>query len=167
MTFRIYRCEECGERFARQPAQARRSAHKYCSPACAGAAKRINKSAEQKKTEKAAYDAAYRQTNRATLKQKKAAYFARTYDPDAARIARASKADQHAAYIRTYYADPKRKAEKVAYDADRRAALFGPYSGAYKVYLLLKQRVLQQLPDKYERAKAQGYYDQQKEKSHA
>jgi len=166
MIFRIYRCDFCKQAFKRQPSQMR-CKRKFCSLQCFGGSRRIDKAPEQKKAEKAAYDREYRTKNRALLKAKKRAYFEKTYDPEAARIKRKRGAKRHAEYIKAYYADPKNKAAKVAYDADRRAAVFGPFSDAYKVYLLLKQRVLQQLPDKYERLKATGYYDNQKERSHA
>jgi hypothetical protein len=166
MIMRIYRCDNCGERFARQPSQMR-CKQKFCSLVCFGVSRRIDKPEAQRKADKAAYDREYRTKNRALLKEKKSAYFRRTYDPEAARVARKKGAARHAEYCKAYYADPKRKAEKQRYDADRRATVFGPFSDAYKVYLLLKQRVLKQLPDKYERLKAMGYYDQPREKSNA
>lgn len=166
-----YRCDHCGGHFLRILSQLYRgkTRRKFCSHACFGADKheRMFKPRAQKKAEKAKYDREYRRKNHARIKQNKRDYFARTYDPAAAAIARKPHAKRHAEYCRRYYTDPKRKAAKKAYDLDRRATVFGPYAGAYKVLLLLRQRVLEQLPDKYERLKAMGYYDNKERNAHA
>jgi len=126
---------------------------------CAGAAKAKHIPRDEKVAAKAAYDREYRAANRAMLKAKKAAYFQRTYDPAIAADERKSRAPAHAEYIKRYYADPRRKAEKVAYDADRRASAYGEFADAHKALVALKKEVIKLCPDKYERMKARGYYE--------
>jgi hypothetical protein len=157
-------CSSCAEPFERVLAfvkyQRRHGAeNEFCSQRCVGLARRTYKPKAVKVREKAAYDAIYRATNSAKLKLTRAAYFQRTYDPERARRERAPKMAAHVAYCRKYYADPKRKAEKVAYDLDRRAAAYGDYADAYKLLLKLQDEVRRRLPNKYERLKLRGYYD--------
>jgi hypothetical protein len=157
-------CSSCAEPFKRVLAcvkyQRRHGAeNEFCSQRCTGLGRRTYKPKAVKVREKAAYDASYRATNSARLKRTRAAYFQRTYDPEKARRERAQKMAAHVVYCRKYYADPKRKADKVAYDLDRRAAAYGDYAEAYKLLLQLQDEIRRRIPDRYERAKARGYYD--------
>lgn len=157
------RCERCRKPFKRARSQhvhriKRGIAAAFCSRTCSGMARRTSHA--EKKKRKADYDACYRTKHARRLKRQKKEHFARTYDPDAARVERKKRAHEHADYIRRYYADPKHKSVKVAYDLDRRAAAFGPYADAYKLLIVLNRELLKRAPDKYERAKARGYYDE-------
>lgn len=157
-------CEACAKPFQRVKAyvdyQERHGKEsRFCSQRCTGMAKRTWKPKKQKKAEKAAYDEDYRRRNAAKLKRIQAAYFQRTYDREKARRERKAKMAWHVAYCRKYYSDPKRKAEKVAYDLDRRADSYGEYADAYKLLLVLQNEVRARIPSRYERAKARGYYD--------
>lgn len=132
----------------------------YCNKRCSGLGRRTDTRSEtEKKADKAAYDRTYRAVNRSKLKRMRAAYFQRTYDPDAARAGRKKHMRRHVEYCRRYYADPKRHAAKVAYDLERRATEYGAWGEAYKVLLLLQRKVRELLPDRYERAKARGYFE--------
>lgn len=162
-TYLILRCQHCGDRFIRKRAEVRyrcRNGIKnaFCSRACTGARRRVNRTVEEKKALKAAYDVEYRAKNLARILRQKRDHHRRTYDPVRARAARRKRARWHVEYCRRYYADPKRKAKKVAYDLDRRAAAYGEYAGAYKAALKLKREVLRRCPDRYERQKGRGYF---------
>ena len=162
-TMTVLRCGHCGKRYECRKAEVeyrRRVGIKanYCSLACAGLARRVNRTDAEKKTLKAAYDRQYRARNRARLRAKAAAYHKRTYNPEAAREARKERVRWHVEYCRRYYADPKRKAAKQEYDRDRRAAEYGEFAEAYKALLALREDILRRMPDKYERLKARGYY---------
>lgn len=61
---------------------------------------------------------------------------------------------RHVAYCRR----PEYKAKKKEYDRKRRAKQYGQFAGAYGLFLELQREVRRQLPDKYERLKAKGYY---------
>jgi hypothetical protein len=85
------------------------------------------------------------------------------YTPEKGRAFRAkqkAKGWDHAAYCRAYFAaDPARKAAKEQYDRDRKDAEFGPFAEAHRALVELKKLTCALIPDKYERAKARGYYD--------
>ncbi len=159
-------CEHCGRVFERKSVSHLSQPHTYCSQKCAGAAKskRYWKPKAQRIADKAAYDREYRRKNLATIKAKKRAFYLATFDPEKMRRERKKRAKWHVEYCRRYYSDPRRKAQKVAYDADRRASSYGEYADAFKVLLVLKKQLLVQCPDKYERLKARGYYEMQNQK---
>lgn len=156
-------CDHCGQPFERQSVAQVRCLRLFCSQRCAGLAKtkRLHRSKAQRIAEKATYDKTYRALNLERIRQRKRDYWQRTYDPRKARIERRKTAKQHAAYIKKYYANPVNKAAKVAYDLDRRAAVFGPFAEAYKLLRLLRQEVHARIPSPYERLRATGYYDRQ------
>ena len=129
-------------------------------------ARRVGRSKAEARLLKAEYDMNYREAMREELAEKKRNYFKRTYDPDAAREHRRTRAFDHTAYCRRYYADPKRKAEKVEYDKWRRAGLLvGEYAECLVLLIELKKEIIKQVPDRYERMKARGYYDTQQERA--
>lgn len=99
------------------------------------------------KAEKAAYDREYRKKNAARLKEQKAAYFKRTYDPVEAAIKRKKRMPYHVEYCR----QPEYKAWKKAYDRKRRKGKFGPFAEAYEVLMMLKAEIRKQMPDRFER----------------
>ncbi len=156
-------CRQCGRSFESRLSEEKyragqgRPKRRFCGRKCAAAAKRISKA--EKVRRKAEYDVKYRAAHLAKLKAYKAAWFQRTYDPETARAERKKRMKWHVEYCRRYYADPARKAEKVEYDASRRAAKYGAYAGAARVLTALKKTITTLCPDKYERAKARGYYE--------
>lgn len=126
----------------------------YCGRRCFGLARRTGKSKRVRVAEKAAYDKRYRADNADRLKADKAAYFQRTYDPVKARKDRKKTMARHVAYCRR----PEYKAKKKEYDRKLRAKQYGQFADAYSLFLELQREVRRQLPDKYERLKAKGYY---------
>lgn len=99
----------------------------YCDRACAGLARRQEKTASEKVAAKAEYDRQYRAANRAKLKAKKAVYFQATYDPKAAAIARKERMPRHVEYCRR----PEYRKWKAEYDRQYLARKgFGDFSEA-------------------------------------
>lgn len=137
----------------------------YCSRTCSGLARRLERSGDELRSLKAAYDVEYRARNLETIRQKKAARFQRTYDPSKAREHRKARMPYHVEYCRRYYADPVKKQEKVEYDIRVRGAQYADYFEAWRLLIELEREIRTRLPDKYERAKARGYYDKFKERN--
>ena len=157
-------CAACAETFQRELRwvkilRSRGMENQFCSRRCTGMARRTYKLKAQKVREKAIYDEAYRARKAKKIRRYKAAYFQRTYDPEKARMERAKNMRRHVSYCRKYYADPKRKASKEAYDLDRRAASYGDYADSYKLLLQLQAEIRRLVPSWFERAKLRGYYD--------
>lgn len=82
----------------------------YCSKECAGIGRRHNKTPEQLKAEKAAYDKAFRENNRVRLKAEKAEAFKKDYaaNPEKYREIRKKRMPQHVIYCRL----PKARAKE-------------------------------------------------------
>lgn len=155
-------CESCGEKFERPKGQLGRCKHTYCSQSCVGVARRKDVSAAEKKAAKAEYDREYRAKNLKRITKKKAEYVMRTYTPERGREVRdkAKKRlgdDYHTKYCRKYYSDPEKKAAKVEYDRQRRAAQYGEFSECWLLLLEL-EREIRSRQSGYERRKARGYY---------
>jgi hypothetical protein len=136
-----YKCAHCGKPAA-QPVGAVNRARKigaklFCGRKCSGLSHRKNKSKARKRQEKKLYDAAYRRKNRELLKAKKAEYFKRTYNPEAARIERKKRAKAHAEYCRR----PEYRKWKREYDRRYRAAEYGPFAEAYMLVIDLNREV--------------------------
>ncbi len=162
----VVTCAHCRKRYQVERGHLNRSrkrkAKTFCSQKCTGAERHrlMGKSEAQQVVEKQAYDAEYRRKNRRLLKAKKAARFRATYDPEKARKERKARMPYHVKYCRKYYSDPKKKRAKFRYDQDRRfQAAYGDFAPAAKVLLQLERLIRQRCPDKYERARARGYYD--------
>ena len=122
------------------------SAPLYCGKDCAGLARRVFKTPEQKKAEKAAYDAKRRIDLADRIKAEKAARHKATYDPAKASIERKARMHKHVAYCQR----PEYRAWKSAYDARRRAKQnFGEFADAF---LLLQdvEREIEGRATKYE-----------------
>jgi hypothetical protein len=99
------------------------------------------------KKAKAKYDKEYRKKNRSRLKDQKAEYFQRTYDPKAAAVERKKRMPLHVEYCR----QPWYKKWKKEYDKKRRASAFGEFKDAYAVLLELKKEISRQMPDRFDR----------------
>lgn len=104
------------------------------------------------KEQKAAYDREYRKRNAGRIKELKAAYFQRTYDPIKAAVKRKTRAPQHLEYCR----QPRYKVWKKEYDRKRRLKKFGQFAEAYEVLRLLLKEIKQQMPDRFERYAQSG-----------
>ena len=159
------RCETCWREFSQEMREyrgrmAQGCRRSYCSQQCSGLARSRNRPVTERKQSKALYDRLYRLRDPEALKERKRLYHCMTYDPDEARRARRKLAAKHAEYIRRYYADPDNKAAKVAYDQERRAAEYGDFADAYRLLLELQREIIARSPDKYERLKARGYYNE-------
>lgn len=121
MVTSIIKCAGCGIECERENGHINRArkigSPLYCGKVCAGRGRRVEKTIGQKKEEKRLYDMQYRAINLDRIKQEKAAYFQRTYDPVAASVARKARAPAHAEYCRR----PEYVTWKRAYDERYRA----------------------------------------------
>jgi hypothetical protein len=123
----------------------------YCDRACAGMARRI--STDQKKRQKALYDARRRTEKAAEISFQKQEYYQCTRNPEKERERRRANRGRHAEYCR----QPEYKAYKQDYDLHRRAEEYGPYADSYLLLLDL-EREIRSRATSYERRKARGYY---------
>lgn len=161
------RCSQCSKRhpvdtgvYNRAMA---RTGRLFCSRACFGLSRRKPKlPLAERKAKKAAYDVLYRAVNADERRAQKREYHKLTYDAVKAAKKRKARARWHIEYCRRYYADPKRKAAKVRYDQRRRDRQYGDFAQAARLLRKLKAEVIKKIPDKYERAKARGYYNNQR-----
>lgn len=144
----------------------RNGAPTYCSRQCAGLARRVERSADERKQRKAEYDALYRTARADVLREKKREYFQRSYDADAAREKRKSRMPYHVAYCRRYYADPVKRREKFAYDVRLRGRQYAEFAEAWRLLIELEREVRSRCPDKYERQKGRGYFTRIQERKH-
>lgn len=153
-------CQHCGAEFDKRLAEWRRAPVKrfYCTQACSGLARRSAKSLQEKKSDKAAYDAAYRAKNAESLRLRKQDYHQRTYDPEKAREWRQKNDSMIKRVRQAITSRPEYKDAKRAYDADLRSFDYGHFHECHKLLLQLERAVRASAPW-YERAKARGYYD--------
>jgi hypothetical protein len=97
-------CPQCQQKAEKASGAVNRSKRAgmtvYCGRGCAGLARRINKSKEQKIAEKAVYDAEYRSKNKDILKAKKATYYAQNHDREKERAYRTKRMPAHVQYCR-------------------------------------------------------------------
>lgn len=120
----------------------------YCGRGCAGLGRRKDtRTPEQKKADKAAYDAEYRAKNRSVLKDKKAAYYAENHDRDKERELRQNRMPQHVEYCRR----PEYRAQKKVYDRKYRAEKFyGELAEAFVLTLEIRDAALEKAGGDYE-----------------
>lgn len=151
-----YQCAHCGNT-ADKPAghvnRARaRGLNLYCNRICSGFGRRHGKTKEQLVAEKAAYDAAYRAQNIATLKAKKIAYHRATYDPAKAAEHRQTRMPYHVEYCRR----PEYRAWKRDYDRKYRAEQeYGEFAECFLLVMDIRDECLSQMTD-YEIRYAKG-----------
>ena len=148
MALVAFQCGFCGSLSLKETGHVNRSRKKgapiYCDRKCAGAARRNHKSAIQKTIEKRDYDKEYRAKNAALLKEKKARYFRKTYDPEAAAIARKKRMPAHIEYCRK----PEYRAWKKQYDRKYRAKqLFGEFWESALLTLDIRTEALSRMTD--------------------
>lgn len=136
-------CSHCTETFLKEQGAVNRAEKAglniYCSPGCSALGRRKWKTTEQKKKEKAAYDAEYREKNREKLKAEKRDYFKKTYDPEEARVKRKKTMPRHVEYCRR----PEYKEKKKEYDKGYRAKKeYGEFAEAVVVLRELESEIL-------------------------
>ena len=158
MARREFICAHCGAAASTEAGAINRAAKKgailYCGRVCSGLGRRINKTTEQKRAEKAAYDAQYRAKNRARLIEGKRAYHKRTYDPVKAAEYRQCRMPYHVKYCQqASYREWKRE-----YDANRRASEYGPFAAVYQ-HLLQIEHEVRQRASWYEVAMQKGTFN--------
>lgn len=129
----------------------------YCGRACAGLARRCNKTVAERRAEKRVYDMAYRERMGAALKAKRAAYYQNVTakNPERQRAIRKARMPKHVEYCRR----PEYRAKKHEYDLRRNAAAYGEFAEAFRLLKELEREIRVRVPSKYERLKARGYYD--------
>lgn len=129
----------------------------YCGRVCSGLARRVNRSAEEKKDAKAEYD----RQRRAELceklrKEKRDAYYA-SHEENKARAAElrrtAEYKEKHLEYLRT----PEYRAKKKEYDDKLREAEYADFAESWRLLLALEKEIRSR-QSSYERRKARGYY---------
>lgn len=125
----------------------------YCGKGCALAARRVERTAEEKKALKAAYDRDYRKRDPEAMKAYKALYYQETRDPERERAVRKAKMPQHIEYCRR----PEYKAWKHEYDIQRAADEYGEFADTWRLLLDLEKEIRSQATA-YERRVANGYY---------
>lgn len=84
----------------------------YCDRECAGKGHRVFRTDSEKRAAKAAYDAEYRERNRAMLKAKKAAFYASHVDREKERETRKKRMPKHVEYCQR----PEYRKWKAGYD---------------------------------------------------
>jgi hypothetical protein len=159
-------CAHCNKPHGRRAAYVNRAAKcglpLYCDRRCAGLARRTEKPPlAVRRALKREYDIKYRLENREYIRERKREDYQAHRDPVKERRIRKANMARHVAYCRKYYQDPKRKAFKVAYDKYYKAKLlYGDnYWAECHVLLVKLEKAVRELePNKYERAKARGYY---------
>jgi len=97
-------CEQCGQSFKKERAHVNRARklgfRLFCDRNCAGLARRVERSVEEKKEMKRLYDIEYRKDNQ-ILKLKKAEYYKSPSGRAVQKRNRARRKDKHLEYIRT------------------------------------------------------------------
>lgn len=136
-----FQCSYCGKENDKPTGECNRAKKfglpLFCNRECFGLSRRQNKPKAQKVAEKRLYDLQYRANNSQMLKEKKAAYHRRTYDPAAARIERKKRMAFHVEYCRR----PSYKLWKREYDRRHRAAAYGPFADAFELTLELNREI--------------------------
>lgn len=127
-----FHCAHCGK-LGFQPVRyinraAKNGVRLFCDRACAGLARRVERTDEEKIAAKAANDAEYRIKNRSRLKAEKAAWYQRTADREKEREYRRENMGRHVEYCRR----PEYRKKKRIYDRGYRAKQkYGPFAEAF------------------------------------
>ena len=142
-------CAQCGRQALKEAGGVNRARRQgmnlYCGRHCAGLSRRseVEKTDDQKRAEKAAYDAEYRARNAEWIKARKAEHHTSTYDPVSAAVARKKRLPQHVEYCRR----PEYRAYKKAYDLQRRADEYGGFAESYILLLAVDKEVNARMSD--------------------
>jgi hypothetical protein len=143
-----FNCAQCGKFTDRPTGHVNRARARgdnlYCSRECSGLGRRAGKSVEQRKAEKAAYDAEYRKRDPEALKARKAEYHKRTYDPAKAAEVRKKRMPFHVEYCRR----PEYRVKKKVYDRQYRAAKFyGDFADCFLLVMDIRDECLSRMTD--------------------
>lgn len=140
-------CPACGKTAIRTISDINRAEKSglriFCNRKCAGIGRRkefpISPRNPNWKEMKRVYDAEYREKNKALIRLKKAAYYAKTgpLNREKEREVRKKRMPIHVEYCR----QPKYKAWKKKYDLDYRAREFAEYADAYKLLLEVEREI--------------------------
>jgi hypothetical protein len=149
-------CAHCGTPFTTTTSAFNRAARDgrplYCNRTCSGLARRKHKSAEQRKAEKSAYDAARRVELADQIKAAKREHHKRTYDPAKAAVARKRRMPSHVEYCRR----PEYREWKREYDRTYRAQKeYGAFADCFLFVMDIRAECLSQMTD-YEIRYAKG-----------
>ena len=145
MSLSVVTCCNCGKSIEKETSHINRAKKlgmlMFCNRECAGLHRRVNKTTEQKKAEKREYDKQYRLNNQDLLKEKKAAWFKKTYNPEEARVKRKERSEIHNEYCRR----PEYKVWKKKYDRKYRAQkTYGEYWECFVVTMEIRDECLTQ-----------------------
>ena len=128
---------------------AARSARMFCCRSCAGMARRIDATSEQRKAAKAEYDMHRRKKMADKIKAEKAEYHRRTYDPIKAAEVRKRRMPQHVQYCRR----PEYRAWKSEYDTLYRAKKeYGEFAECHLIAMQIRAECLERATDQEIRA---------------
>lgn len=155
----MHRCPQCGGDFVTQNSRANRAerngAPLYCGKVCSGLGRRNPNppTDTERKAAKAEYDREYRTRNADKRKRNHADWYRRNHDREKERAYRQANVERHNEYCRR----PEYVKSKADYDKRKRYAAYGEYADAVMVLDELMKEIRARA-DKYERAKARGYY---------
>lgn len=118
MTFLTVICDYCGESSGKEKGAVNRAIKEdkniYCNRKCSGLGRRKNKTADQKVSEKCEYDKQYREKNKESLKNKKAAYGKSQAGKATQKRARIKGKAYHAKYIQSErYVEWKKEYDRI------------------------------------------------------
>lgn len=159
------KCAHCGGLFAAKVSRANRAdrdgAPLYCGRVCAGLARRVPKTPEQKKAEKAAYDRTRREEHGDKMKAEKRAHYEanRTQILERMTVYRKQRMPQHVEYCRR----PEYRAKKHEYDRKRNEMEYAEWAETWRLLLDLEREIRSQATA-YERRVANGYYTRNAQK---
>ena len=152
-------CKQCGSIFDAITSRVNRAerigAPLYCSKTCSGLSRRVEKTPEQKRAEKAEYDRKRREALGAALKEEKKAYYQANRERILVHMAeyRKQRMPKHVEYCRR----PEYKAYKAEYDKVRDESEYAEFAEAWRLLQELEKEIRSQATA-YERRVANGYY---------
>ena len=140
-------CSHCGAAVQKAPGAINRAdaigAKLYCDRACAGHARRVDKTPEQKKAEKAAYDAQRREQLADQIRQQKREIYQRNREHYLAQHTEYRNRPENMARHVAYCQRPEYVAYKHEYDRRRRATKqFGEFAEAFLILQDVETEVL-------------------------
>lgn len=141
-------CAHCGKQAEKRTAEVNRAlvgGYKlYCGRECSGFGRRNGKTTDERKAEKAIYDAAYRQRDPEALKARKAAYYQLTRDPVREAAIRKERMHLHVNYCQR----PEYREWKRTYDRQYRAKkYYGDFAECFLLTLAIRDECLSRMTD--------------------
>lgn len=163
-TFVEFTCAHCGKVGKKRSGDVNRARSQgrrlFCNRECASKGHRSDfRTPEQKIAEKAEYDRLYRvkEANRVRKKAYGSAWYQANRDREKEREVRIANMPRHVEYCR----QPEYRAKKHQYDVRRQSQMYGEFAEAHRLLVELEREIIKLTPDKYERLKARGYFEQQ------